>query len=221
MDEVLTIDSTDAQYPRDFRQALVYDVHPAFDKSSATYRFDRVPRLDAQATRADVDQAYQQHSSIVFVTGSGHGSQQEFIGDNRTVIWSDATLPALHAKGKIVHLLTCMGGARLGLEFVAQGARGFWGYANEFLYDVDPTNPQPISSDQIAEDYFKLDATIDTELLNGSTPDAVYAAAETYFWTTWGKLQNAGGHPGGAWLLHDWIYLVGPGRSWGDDNATL
>lgn len=220
MKKVLAIDSDAAVYPREFRRELVYRLPVFQDGPDGNRQFQLIHCLDEQATQAAVTAALQD-ADVVYVTGSGHGTYDQFAGSSGAIIWDRARLPASEVRGRIIHLLACRVGGLLGPDLVACGARAFWGYRAEFLYDADEITPEPIVTDAYARPFFVMDARIDEGILNGDSPDAIYERVRSYAMAEYYRYEASGETSSASWILANLINLNFPSTNAGDSNATI
>lgn len=103
---------------------------------------------------------------------AGHGRSETFFGDAfETLLSADPIRPRLppELRGWTVHLLACRCARRLGPALVAAGARGFVGYAGDFVFD--PAAP---------ESAFALDTELVLALAAGLPPAAAIAHARAW-----------------------------------------
>ncbi len=155
--------------------------------------------------------------AVRFITGVGHGSYSRFIGQDGQAIWDAATIPVVHVRGRIIHLLSCQTGGMLGLAAVQKGAAAFWGYTADFAF---PIPSDTTLTDPVGDAFLGLDATIDRGILAGRGADEIYGAVKAYFWTVYAQLL-AEGSPWAAIFLDDFVHLVCPAVTWGDPAARL
>lgn len=133
-----------------------------------------------------------------------------------------------HVQGAIVHLLSCQAGALLGLAIVHAGARAFWGYTVNFTFWHDDPAPDPLDTDETADLFFGLDAIIDRGILTGKPAAIIYQDVIDAFWDAHEQLLPASSSQDvypyqlvAATLLDDFVHLVCPVTTWGDQQATL
>lgn len=208
------------RYCQAFRKAYVYS-HRALTGPRTTHNL--IACFNRNATRQRIHAAIQ-GNDVGFITGSGHGTYDRFTGQRGVTVWDTSTYSPRHVQGKIVHLLSCQTGGLLGLSFVADGARAFWGYTVSFSFYRQPTPPTELSKDQFAEPFFMLDAIIDVGILNGYDANTIYRQVDREFWKAYGQLLAHGDQPSqdsAVVLLDNFVHLVCPARTWGDANATL
>lgn len=218
MADIVSIDSDDGltmEYMHEYREHNFYGYpHLAAVWSLHT----RDPFVGSTADPTQVHPSVRR-TSVDFVTASGHGTWKRFLGYGNVVLFDADSLDPQHADAKIVHLFGCQAGACLGLEFVRQGAKAFWGYTVDFAFPV--TVPYPPRGqrhvDPKAVPFLELDNVIDTGILTGRTASQIYQEMENHFALAYGSLLQ--GHQ--DLLLEDFAHLAWPGRPWGDETATL
>ena len=87
---------------------------------------------------------------VVYITGIGHGTYDTFTGDYYDPIFSVGNYSPEEVQGKIVHLISCETAGKLGPDFVNHGCRAFFGYDENFSFQMD-----------IADVFFQCDSEID------------------------------------------------------------
>ena len=98
----------------------------------------------------------------------GHGSYYSFTVECRTAYINSITGERLsNFKDKIVHLLSCETGMRLGSALVNRGAKAYLGYNDVFYYGIcDETKPDPAPhtpSDNYQDFYSFIDCDVEAE----------------------------------------------------------
>lgn len=150
--------------------------------------------------------------SVVFITGSGHGTDTTFTGYSDLPIFEAASPYPGDVSGKIAHFLSCGSASLLGHDFINQGGAAFFGYDANFSFD-------PQASDIL----FNCDGEIDRALADGCTASEAMQRAATLF------LQQIA-TPGldsriVAYLQTNLAHLKSPASTpagrWGDPNAKL
>jgi len=66
------------------------------------------------------------------------------------------------------------------LDWIAQGASAFWGYAENFLFLRKAIPPAELTTDQTAQDTLRMDCPIDEQILNGRAAATVYEIVTRY-----------------------------------------
>jgi hypothetical protein len=123
----------------------------------------------ASATAAAVEQQAEQAN---YVTGSGHGQADSFVGQHGDIFRVGHYAPASVA-GKIVHLLACDAAAKLGVDFVTNHCRAFFGYDEEFAAWDKPAG--------VGARFFECDSAIDLGFAQGMTAAQVHASVTKIF----------------------------------------
>jgi hypothetical protein len=168
--------------------------------------------LSASSANADAVRDALTDPSIVFITGSGHGSDTSFTGYGDLPIF-EAGLPYPGSvSGKIVHLLSCGSAHYLGHDFIQNGATAFFGYDANFSYLPG-----------ISALLFDCDAQIDLALADGATAAQAMQRAIDRF----NLILNDPGTDAttAAYLRTNLAHLKSPVSNpagwWGAANATL
>jgi hypothetical protein len=143
------------QAPHDYREVHVYPyfVKKGFTVEKCQTTLATQPHVSSTAKKPEV----------LYITGSGHGFPTIFLGHMYNVIWEATTYSSVESKGKIMHLLSCLSGANLGPDLVANGCRAFFGYDAKFVFEH--TKPGI---------YLECDSEIDRAFAEGLTADEVY-----------------------------------------------
>jgi len=114
------------------------------------------PAINSDANQANV-QAILINNTIGYISGAGHGTHGEFIGENNLPIWDISTSLNLLG-GKIVHLLACKSGGLLGPDMTdVGGVTAFWGYTAEFVFNT-MDSPLSLEDDNVAQVFLKWTA---------------------------------------------------------------
>jgi len=71
------------------------------------------------------------------IIGVGHGSEDSFTGQNEAVILEVGRYNPREIKGKMIKLLSCQTGVALGPDLVANGAKAFLGYKDDYVWVMD------------------------------------------------------------------------------------
>ena len=104
-----------------------------------------------------------QQVGVVYITGSGHGSEDTFMGDQYCPIFAIGNYSSEEVQAKVIHLLSCSTAIQLGTDVVKHGCRAFFGYDNLFTITLDK-----------ADIFFECDAEIDRTLADGSNAKEAY-----------------------------------------------
>jgi hypothetical protein len=163
------------------------------------------------ARRAYVASAARQ-ANVVYTTGIGHGSYDTFTGDYYDPIFSVGNYSAEEAQGKIVHLISCETAHNLGPDFVIHGCKAFFGYDENFSFQIADANV-----------FFQCDSEIDRAFADGLNASDVYARVIALFNANIAALRAQGSDYKAATLEFDRDHLRAPssGTQWGDPNAKL
>jgi hypothetical protein len=207
---VLAIDSNFepvTEAPFNFRQKNVY---PYFTKKG----FDIVRCQGHMARGKDVAPQVSKHN-VVYLTGVGHGFQDQYTGEFFDPIFSVGHYNPAESKDKIVHFFSCETASQLGPDFVAHGCRAYFGYSDNFTY---PPN--------LAEIFFECDSEIDRAFADALTAGQVFERVKALFLKHIEKLKSTGdnGDLFNASILEvDLGFLRAPslGPQYGDVQAKL
>ena len=168
-------------------------------------------RTGSQARRAYVVGAASQ-PGVRYITGIGHGSYTTFTGDQYDPVFAVGNYNPTESQGKIAHLLSCETARDLGPDFVAHGCRAYFGYDEDFSFQLDTANI-----------FFECDSEIDRAFADGLTAGEVYARTRALFDQRISELRAQGSNYKAATLEFDRDHLRSPndGPQWGDPSATL
>jgi hypothetical protein len=175
---VVTVDSDhddDAAVCQEYRQA---DLYPDLQREGATL----VSFASTAARKDPVVQAIKE-PGVSFVSASGHGLEDRFIGYDGDVLLAVGGYASADVKKKVVHLLACHAGTTLGPDLVAHGAAAFFGYDVAFLLP-----PSQVDLDLFLE----CDAEIDRALVAGETAEAAFDRAFDAYTRGIAQLMAAG-----------------------------
>jgi hypothetical protein len=145
------------------------------------------------------------------ITGMGHGEYDAFTGHLGEVILKVGDYDPLEVKNKIVHLLSCKTAKLLGPDLVKNGARAFFGYSEDLLFDV-----------KYQDVYFECASEVDRALADGEDATGVHARTEARFRRGIDTLTETNGQA--ASLLRAALgYLCSPTvhKRFGDPAARL
>lgn len=101
--------------------------------------------------------------NITYIIGVGHGRERSFRGYRNQPVFRIGGYAAEEVRGKVIHLLSCFTASNLGMDFLAQGCRAFFGYQEEFA--VPASNLKEL--EELAEAFFGSDAEIDRAFADG------------------------------------------------------
>lgn len=149
---------------------------------------------------------------IVLISGLGHGNARTFTGQGLDAIWEVGNYLSSEVDGKIIHLLSCKTAIELGPDMVAQGARAFFGYNEDFIFYF-----------RRADVFFECDSQIDKLVANGQQAGNVYHNVIALFEERIDDLIEMGDDGAANALLEDRNSLCGPGlhSMYGDPAAKL
>lgn len=185
------------------------EVYPDLSAEGATLRaFSSTTAVRAQVALAVAD------PGVSFITGSGHGLERQFTGQDGTPILAVGTYAPQEVSNKIVHLLACHTAAELGPDVVRNGCQAFFGYDVAFLL---PANPVDLAL------FLDCDAEIDRALVEGDTADEAYERAYDVYTTAAFSLFRAGKPHLAATLtqLRDHLCAPSVDAKYGRKNAKL
>ncbi|GAI11564.1 unnamed protein product, partial [marine sediment metagenome] len=151
----------------------------------------KVPRaisvIQTDGTVAEDDSAMEAVPKVFYHVG--HGNYDRFTIECRTTYIDSSTYERIDDfKDKIVHLLSCETGIRLGHSLVDHGATAFVGYDDVFYYGVvEETQPDPEPHSPPANywDYYSfIDCDVEVErqfLIKGKSLRQAVAASQKKF----------------------------------------
>ena len=150
--------------------------------------------------------------NVRYITGVGHGSPDTFTGNYGEVIFSCGKYSDKEANGKIVHLISCETAQLLGPEFVANGCRAYFGYDENFAFQMDTIDV-----------FMECDSEIDRGFANGLNAGEVYTSAINLFNKYISQLRASGEDYKAATLEFDRDHLKCPSSDsrWGDPSVSL
>ena len=102
-------------------------------------------------------------NSIVYITGSAHGSDTACFGYDGSPIFKVGDYQPEEVEGKVVHLLSCQTAAELGRDFVKNGCWAYFGYKAPFALDL-----------YFPGIFLECDAEIDLAFADGLTAEEVH-----------------------------------------------
>ncbi len=151
-------------------------------------------------------------NDVVYMTGVGHGSYSTYTGDHYDPIFDVGNYQPDEAQGKLVHFLSCQTAAKLGPDFVANGCRAYFGYDQNFTFNM------PYS-----DIFFQCDSEIDRAFADGLSAADVYDRVIAVFNQKISDLENAGHDYVASVLEYDRDHLMAPSvdARWGDRTASL
>jgi hypothetical protein len=215
MSDVLIVDAAwdrVTHYGRAFREKFVLR---DFKKEWPAYSIHELVGPDAIRSKVN---AFVNQNRVRYISGMGHGLYDSFTGFHNQPIWNSNDSLS-HLAGTIVHLLSCQTGAVLGRSMIKDGVVAFWGYTVNFAFYRNRTSPTDLTTDSLAEIYFKMDCIIDRGILSQKPADAIYDSVTAYVAAVLPQLKSKKLEQ--ALLLDNYVHLVCPATIWGQVNATL
>jgi hypothetical protein len=154
---------------------------------------------------------------VGYVTGSGHGFHDCFIGNGGRLVFLAGADASPRVRGRIVHLLACTTAVSLGPDLVGQGCRAFFGYDSRYSYRG------AVGDDALLDVFFGCDAEIDRAFADGLTAAGVYRRVRQKFTREITNLENQGHAYAAATLKRNRDSLCAPSldRAWGEVRAKL
>jgi hypothetical protein len=150
---------------------------------------------------------------VEYLTGVGHGSYNIYTGDHGDIIFQVGNYHPDEVKGKIVHFLSCQTARNLGPDFVRNGCRAYFGYDENFTFQMDDSDT-----------FFECDSEIDKAFADGLSALQVYDRVRRLYDQRIADLRAAGKLYVAATLEFDRDHLRCPssgGANWGDPKAKL
>ncbi len=103
------------------------------------------------------------------IMGTGHGSPTTFTGQNAVPLWEVSKYNPAECQGKIIKLLSCLTGQRLGPDLIHNGARAYQGYSEDFVFFADDEYLLHPWDDPLASLYLKPAIEAMVALIQGRT----------------------------------------------------
>ncbi len=149
---------------------------------------------------------------VIYMTGVGHGGYDSYTGDFYDTIFSVGNYSNEESQGKIVHFISCETARDLGPDFVSHGCRAYFGYDENFTFQLDA-----------ADIFFECDSEIDRAFADGLNAQQVHERVTALFNKHIDALRKEGSDYKAATLEFDRDHLRGPvsGPQWGDPTASL
>jgi len=126
---------------------------------------DPIILRDAVATRRYVSENLLD-VNMSFFSASGHGNEEEMIGQDYSPILEIGQYQAHEVSGKIIHFLACSTAFTLGRDLVNKGCKAFFGYDAKFLY-----------VNKYLREFMAPDMAIDLAIAQGKTAADVHEIA--------------------------------------------
>ncbi len=130
----------------------------------------RITRLQgSKASRANVA-SEARRDGVQFITGSGHGTETKFRGHSGEAVFEIGKYNSDEVKNRIIHLMSCRSGKKLGPDMVKKGGLAFFGYSDDLTI-----------LERHKEILYECDAEIDKGLAEGLMVAAVHQRAVAIF----------------------------------------
>ncbi len=176
-----------------FANYRIAHVHPAF--AARGFTVISLTGVDDVRTKF-VPEA--KNGLTVYIGGVGHGSYTVYTGHFGNHILEVGFYDPAEVAGKAIHLLSCETAAQLGPDTVANGAKCFAGYTENFNFVWDDSTT-PVDEFLC---FVEADSTFDIMMANGATALQAYNATIAAFNA---ELLKPGipGSAAAAWLTYD------------------
>lgn len=180
------------------------NVHPVFTKQG--YKIISLEGI--HDTRVDFVNELSK-KRVVYISGIGHGSYTTYTGHLFNNILSVGAYNNSEVSGKLLHLLSCETGRDLGPNTVNNGAKGYAGYTENFIFDFKNSSK-----------YWPCDSQIDISLALGRTFEQAINDAYTKYDAA---ISSVPGTITASYLLNDKNLLRSPvsGNAWGSKVAKI
>ena len=140
-----------------------------------------LPTVKKQAALRENVESVARRNDIAYITGSAHGSDTACLGYDSLPIFQVGAYQPEEVDGKVVHLLSCQTGAKLGPDFVKNGCRAYFGYRGNFTFDPDDPDI-----------FLECDAEIDRAFADGLTAEEVHYRVVTLYEQRISELNDVG-----------------------------
>jgi hypothetical protein len=204
--QVLAIDSCEdgvTQIVHDHRNQYVY---PYLESRG----FRLVYRQEQAVLRENVESAARR-DDIAYITGSAHGSDTACFGYDSLPIFEVGNYQPEEVDGKVVHLLSCETGTKLGPDFVKNGCRAYFGYRGNFTFRLES---------HLIDIFLECDSEIDLAFADGLTAEEVHDRVVTLYEQRISELDEAGEIDAASMLKENLEYLCTP-SVYGDKQACI
>jgi len=183
----------------------IANVHPQF----ASRGFSVMALTGTDDVRANFAPAAKNWLTT-YIGGVGHGNYDVYTGH-----WGDHILEIGHydsaeVKGKVLHFLSCRTGRDLGPDTVANGAKAYAGYDENFHFVWDDSTT-PVNEFLL---FIRSDATFDLQMAGGATAGQAFKATIDAFNAA---IAEVPGTAAASWLTYDRNHL----RLHGSRAATI
>lgn len=151
--------------------------------------------------------------NIGFISGSGHGNENAFIGNDRYPIFEVGAYHGSEVSGKIIHFLACSSAFSLGMDLCKNGCIAFFGYDQLFVFIKDYTS-----------EFVAADHALDIAISEGKTAGAAHDEYMRAYQQTMNDLLRSGVSSSILGFLEgNMKNFCSPSRNacWGDENASL
>lgn len=128
----------------------------------------RVIDLDKSKAKKKKLHSYLEKQPIDMVILNGHGNQKAVAGEDNEIILSTGNGTKL-LKNKIIFVRACNAGTILGKEIIQQGARGFIGYVQPFIFPSDKDSFSKPLEDELAAPVLECSNQVGTSLIKGKS----------------------------------------------------
>ncbi len=192
--QVLAIDSCEDEAIRivhDYRNQYVY---PYLES-----RGFRIVYCQEQAALRENVESAARRNDIAYITGAAHGSDTACFGYDGSPIFQVGDYQPEEVDGKVVHLLSCQTGAKLGPDFVKNGCRAYFGYDGIFTFPL-----------YFADIFLECDAEIDRAFADGLTAEEVHDRVVTLYEHRIFELNGMGEPDAASMLEQNLEYLCTP-----------
>ena len=128
----------------------------------------KVIDLDRSKAKKKKLHSYLAKQPIDTVILNGHGNQKAVAGEDNEIILSTGNGTKL-LKNKIIFVRACDAGTILGKEIMQQGARGFIGYVQPFIFPSDKDSFSKPLEDELAAPVLECSNQVGTSLIKGKS----------------------------------------------------
>ncbi len=128
----------------------------------------KVIDLDKGKAKKKKLHSYLAKQPIDTVILNGHGNQEAVAGEDNEIILSTGDGTKL-LKSKTIFVRACDAGAILGKEIMQQGARGFIGYVQPFIFPSDKDSFNKPLEDELAAPVLECSNQVGTSLIKGKS----------------------------------------------------
>jgi len=151
-----------------------YIVDPAREKGLLVHD------LYGEGAQGGVFWACIQSPDVTIVTGCGHGDPDTFTGQQYAVLIARGSYSPELIKDKWISHLSCSTGKRLGPDLVKNGAAGFKGYRDTYIFYADAGAEDP-TEDPYAKSFMGPDVVRHAWPIEGSDPEAADSLAREQY----------------------------------------